>query len=98
MMRRSGLVVQEKTIAEGITNAEVEQTVAEAKRENESEDDDSILCLTKPSHIEGENQGCMPIKPSPKCTINPPHSLKQVHSSGEPHAARQNHPSLNRRG
>jgi hypothetical protein len=26
--------------------------VAEAKSENESEDDDSILCLTKPSHIE----------------------------------------------
>jgi hypothetical protein len=52
MMRRSGLVVQEKTIAEGITNAEAEQTVAKAKSENESEDDDSILCPTKPSHIE----------------------------------------------
>jgi hypothetical protein len=46
MMRRSGLVVQEETIAEG------EQTVAEAESDNESEDDDSILCPTKPNHVE----------------------------------------------
>jgi hypothetical protein len=52
MMRHSRLIMQEETIAEGVTNAEVEQTVAEAESENESEDDDSILCPTKPSHIE----------------------------------------------
>jgi hypothetical protein len=52
MMRRSGLVVQEETIAKGITDAEAEQTVAKDESENESEDDDSILCSTKPSHIE----------------------------------------------
>jgi hypothetical protein len=52
MMRRSGLVVQEEIIAEGITDAEAEQAVAEAESENESEDDDSILCPTKPRHIE----------------------------------------------
>jgi hypothetical protein len=52
LMRRYGLVVQEETIAEGVTNAEAEQTVAEAESENESEDDDSIICPTKPSHIE----------------------------------------------
>jgi hypothetical protein len=51
MMRRSGLVVQEETIAEGIADAEAERTVAEAESENESEDDDIILCPTKPSHI-----------------------------------------------
>jgi histone H3/H4 len=48
MMRRSGLVVQEEIIAEGITDAKAEHTVAE----NESENDDSILCPAKPSHIE----------------------------------------------
>jgi hypothetical protein len=52
MMRCSGLVVQEETIAEGVTNAEAKQTVAEAESENETKDDDSILCPTKPSHIE----------------------------------------------
>jgi hypothetical protein len=52
MMRRSGLVVQEETIAEGTSSAEAKQTVAEAKSDNESEDDDSILCPTKPNHVE----------------------------------------------
>jgi hypothetical protein len=52
MMRRSGLVVHEETIAEGSSNAEGEQTVAEAESDNESEDDDSILCPTKPNHVE----------------------------------------------
>jgi hypothetical protein len=52
MMRRSRLVVQEETIAEGITDVEAEQTVAGAESENESEDDDSILCSTKPIHIQ----------------------------------------------
>jgi hypothetical protein len=52
MMRRFGLVVQEETIAEGVTNAEAEQTVAEAESENESGDFDTILCPTKPNHIE----------------------------------------------
>jgi hypothetical protein len=52
VMRRYGLVVQEETIAEDVTNVEAKQTVVEAESENESEDDDSILCPTKPSHIE----------------------------------------------
>jgi hypothetical protein len=51
-MRRSGLAVQEETIAKGVTNAEAEQIVAEAESENESEDDNSILCPTKHNHIE----------------------------------------------
>ena len=45
MMRRSGLVVQEETTAEGTSNAEAES-------DNESEDDDSILCPTKTGHVE----------------------------------------------
>jgi hypothetical protein len=52
MMRRSRLVVQEEIIVEGTSNAEVEQVVAKAESDNGSEDDDSILCLTKPSHVE----------------------------------------------
>jgi hypothetical protein len=52
MMRRSGRVMQEETIAEGTSNAEAEQVVAEAESDNESEDDDNILCPTKPSHVE----------------------------------------------
>ena len=51
MMRRSGLVVQEETIAKGVTNAEAEQTVAEVESENESDDDDSICW--GPSSFEG---------------------------------------------
>jgi hypothetical protein len=34
------------------TDAEAEQTIAEANNENEDEDDDSILSPSKPSHIE----------------------------------------------
>jgi hypothetical protein len=52
MMRRAGLVVQEETFAEDTSNAEAEQAVVEAKSGNESEDDDSILCPTNPSHVE----------------------------------------------
>jgi hypothetical protein len=52
VMKRFELVVQEETIAEGVADAEAEQTDAEAKSENESKDDDSILSLSKPSHVE----------------------------------------------
>jgi hypothetical protein len=52
VMRRSGLVVQEGATTEGTSNAEAEQTMAEVGSDNESEEDDSILCPTKPSHIE----------------------------------------------
>jgi hypothetical protein len=47
MMRQSGLVVQEGVIVEGTSTAEAEQAVAEVESDNESEDDDSILCPTK---------------------------------------------------
>jgi hypothetical protein len=52
MMRRSGLVVQEGAIAEGTSNAEAERDMAEVERDNESKEDDSIMCPTKPSHVE----------------------------------------------
>jgi hypothetical protein len=52
VMRRSGLVVQEGTIAEGTSNVEAQQAMAEVESDNESEEDDSILSPTKPSHIE----------------------------------------------
>jgi hypothetical protein len=52
VMRRSGLVVQEGATIEGTSNAEAEQVVDEVESDNESEEDNSILCPTKPSHIE----------------------------------------------
>jgi hypothetical protein len=52
VMRRSGLVVQKGVTAEGTSNVEAEQTEAEVGSDNESEDDNSISCPTKPSHIE----------------------------------------------
>ena len=52
VMRRSGLVVSEEAIAKGASNAEAEQIVAEGGSENKSEEDNSILSPTKPSHIE----------------------------------------------
>jgi hypothetical protein len=52
VMRRSRLVVQEETIAKDVADAEAEQTTVEAESDNESEDDDNILCPNKPSHIE----------------------------------------------
>jgi hypothetical protein len=52
MMRRLGLILQEGAITEGASNVEAEQTVTEVESDNESEDDDSILCPTKPSHVE----------------------------------------------
>jgi hypothetical protein len=51
-MRRSGLVVQEGATAEGTPNVEAEQTEAEVRSDNESEEENSILSPTKPSHIE----------------------------------------------
>ena len=47
-----GLVVQEGAIDESTPNAEVEQAVTEVESDNEIEDDDSILCPNKPSHVE----------------------------------------------
>jgi hypothetical protein len=52
MMRRSGMVVLEGVIAKGTSIAKAQQAVTEVKSDNESEDDDSILCPTKPSHVE----------------------------------------------
>jgi hypothetical protein len=51
-MRRSGLVVREGATAEGTFNTEADQAVAEVESDNESEEDDSILCPTKPSLVE----------------------------------------------
>jgi hypothetical protein len=52
MMRRSGLIVQEEKepVQTDVVDAEAEPTNAEADSENE--DDDGILSLSKPSHIE----------------------------------------------
>jgi hypothetical protein len=52
VMKRSGLVVSDEVTAEGASNAEAEQIVAEGESGNESEEDNSILSPTKPSHIE----------------------------------------------
>jgi hypothetical protein len=51
-MRWSGLVASEEAIAEGTSNAEAEQIVDEGGSQDESEKDNSILSLMKPSHIE----------------------------------------------
>jgi hypothetical protein len=51
VMRRSGLVVPEEATTEGAT-IETKQTVAKDGSNNESEEDNSILSPTKPSHIE----------------------------------------------
>jgi hypothetical protein len=52
MMRRSRLVVQEGAIGEGTSDAEVEEAMDEVDSDNESEEYGSILCPTKPSHVE----------------------------------------------
>ena len=52
VMKRSGLVVQEETIAEGVVDAKAKSTIAEDDSENEDEDNDNILSPSKPSHIE----------------------------------------------
>jgi hypothetical protein len=52
VMTRSGLVVSEEVTTEGASNAEAEQIVAGGESDNESEEDNSILSLTKPSHFE----------------------------------------------
>jgi hypothetical protein len=51
VMRRSGLVVSEGAIAEGETT-EAEQTLVEDMSDDEKEEDNSILSLSKLSHIE----------------------------------------------
>jgi hypothetical protein len=51
VMRRSGLVVLKEATAEGAT-VETVQDVAKEGSDSESEEDNSILSLTKPSHIE----------------------------------------------
>jgi hypothetical protein len=45
-------MVPDKTIADGVVDAEAEPTIAEADSEIEDEDDDNILSPSKPSHIE----------------------------------------------
>jgi hypothetical protein len=52
VMWRSGLVVQEEATAEGTPNVEAEQIEAEVGSDNESEEDNNILSLTKPSQVE----------------------------------------------
>jgi hypothetical protein len=52
VMRCLGLVVQEGATTEGTPNVEAEQTEAKVGSDNESEEDNSILSPTKPSHIE----------------------------------------------
>jgi hypothetical protein len=54
VMKRSGLVVLEEVTVEDASNAEAEHIVAGGESDNESEDN-SILSLTKPSHIEFGN-------------------------------------------
>ena len=44
--------MQEGAIDEGTSNAEAELVMTEVESDNESEDDDNILCPTKPSHVE----------------------------------------------
>jgi hypothetical protein len=51
MMRRTGLVVPKEVAAEGDT-VKAEQTVAKNGSDDEFEEDNSILSLSKPSHIE----------------------------------------------
>jgi hypothetical protein len=52
MMRRSGLVVQERPTVEDTPNVEAEQTEDEVGSTDESEEDNNILSAAKPSHIE----------------------------------------------
>jgi hypothetical protein len=52
VMRHSGLVVQEGVTAEDTPNVEAEQAEAKVGSDNQSEEDNSILSPTKPSHIE----------------------------------------------
>jgi hypothetical protein len=52
VMRRLGLVAQGGATAKGTSNAEAEQAATEVRSDNESEEDNSIMCPTKPSHIE----------------------------------------------
>jgi hypothetical protein len=54
VMKRSGLVVTKEATTEGATT-ETEQAVAEDGTNSESEEDNSILGPTKPSHIDVGN-------------------------------------------
>jgi hypothetical protein len=51
-MRQSGLVVPEKTVAEGTLTAEAEQITVGEGSGNEDEEDYTILSPEKPSHLE----------------------------------------------
>jgi hypothetical protein len=51
VMRRSGLLVPEETVAEGGTT-ESEQAVVDDRSDDEIEEDNNILSPSKPSHIE----------------------------------------------
>jgi hypothetical protein len=51
-MKQSGLVVPGEVTIEDTSNAEAVQTVIEGESDNESEEDNSILNPTKPSHLE----------------------------------------------
>jgi UDP-N-acetyl-D-mannosaminuronate dehydrogenase len=51
VMRRSGLLVLEETIAKGGT-AEAERVVVKDMSDDEIEEDNNILSPSKPSHIE----------------------------------------------
>jgi hypothetical protein len=52
VMKRSGLVVSEEVTTECAPDTEAEQIVAGGKSDNDSEEGNSILSPTKPSHIE----------------------------------------------
>jgi hypothetical protein len=54
VMRQSGLVVTEKVVVEGSSNAEAEQAMVEGEHDDGSEEDYNILIPTKPSHLEFE--------------------------------------------
>jgi hypothetical protein len=54
VMKRPGLVMSKGVTAEGVSNVEAEQIVAGGESDNESEEVNSILSPTKPSHIEFE--------------------------------------------
>jgi hypothetical protein len=52
VMRQSSLVVPEKPVVEGTSNAEAEQIAVGEGSDNEDEEDYTILSPAKPSHLE----------------------------------------------
>jgi hypothetical protein len=52
VMKQSSLVVREEVVAEGTSIAEAEQIAVEVGSDNEDEEDYTILCPAKPSHLE----------------------------------------------